>query len=317
MKNQVVPTIDYAQVRWDSVLVYSKWHGAKGQNKERLEEIQKKAYQGKVTEGARKRMQKACDILIQCSRVKMRFRPGKKLFPFRLAFVTLTVPGQVTDPNNIHPHFKKFTDWLRYRNALYVWKAEYQQRGQIHYHLIINQYIPWQDYRYYWNTQMRKAGQLKEYAQEHGHYNANSVDVRSVHNSKTLVNYLMKYLLKEEKQTDEESKIKMLSKWWGASKSLLDARFEYEIGNAEADQLATSRDVYVDEEKRFAVFRGNAENLLTNYTKKQYNNWKVTRIQNSEENKNTKAPLKAKDIATGEKIRKARQGKLFRMQKTE
>lgn len=314
MKQKVSESIDYAQVRWDSVLVYTKFFGAKGQTGERMEDVQKKAYSGLVAEGTRKRMAKACDILIQCSRVKMRYRPGKKAFPFRLGFLTLTVPGKVVDPNGIHPYFKRFLDWLRYRKSLYVWKAEYQERGQIHYHLIINQYIHFHDLRYYWNKLMREAGQLAEYAKAHGHFNAPSIDIRAVRNDKTLSNYLLKYLLKDNKLPANGH----LKKWWGASAALQENRFEYEMGGAESDQIHTSKDIYIDEEKRFLVARGKPAELLTPYTQKAYKEWIVSRIKQGDATNQPKR-LRAKEYATGLKAKTERwyQGKLIEVRAEE
>lgn len=277
MEKNIKTTIDYAQVRWDSVLSYTKWHGAKGASHAQLDVERKKAYKGIVSEGARKRMQQACDILIQLSRVKVRYRAGKKPFPFRLGFLTLTVTGKVRDPNEVHPLFKKALDWLRYRKCLYVWKAEYQQRGQVHYHLIINQYIPWQDIKAYWNKIQKQAGYLQEFGREYGHFQPNSVDIRSVKNAKTLGNYLLKYLMKDNKIPANGH----LKKWWGASQSLLEKRFEYELDNPSYDKLMQSKDIYIDEEKRFLVARGSVKELLTNYQQSAYAKWKVTRIQNT------------------------------------
>jgi len=111
-------TITMAQVRWDGVVVFRYYTGNRGRKKSELAEYRKKAYAGQVRNEARKRMAKAVDLMVQFSRVRMKARPGGKVLPFRLGFVTLTVPGRIKSAKEVHSKcFKRFCDWLRYRDC--------------------------------------------------------------------------------------------------------------------------------------------------------------------------------------------------------
>ena len=185
-------TIELVQVRWDGLMVYKYYTGPrKGRGKELLFDRQKR-YSGTVKSAAKKRMMKSIDLLIQLSKLTMVARPGGKHFPFRLGFWTLTVPGQVRKATDVHPIFKNFLAWMRRQGIQYIWKAEYQKRGQVHYHLICNKYVPWVDIRDAWNKRLKKSGFLDSYARKCGHFNPNSLDVRDVRSNKSLSIYLAK-----------------------------------------------------------------------------------------------------------------------------
>ena len=261
------------QVRWDSLMIYKQYCGAKGQTTEKLDKYRKEAYGGKVKDASRKRMIHAIDMMIQLSRVQMKPRPGGKVFPFRLGFWTLTVPGKVRKATDVHPLFKKFLDWMRYRNCQYIWKAEYQKRGQVHYHLIVNQYIPYVEVKAGWNSILRKARYLDGYAKQTGHFSPNSVDLRAVKSNKFLSLYLQKYLTKKEENLPKGH----LKKWWGASQSLMGKRFVTEMWGGDWDAIRNSKKIIEDVDCKWMMVFGKRKDILSEYSQNQYNRWRVER----------------------------------------
>jgi hypothetical protein len=97
----------------------------------------------------------------------------------------------------------------------YIWKAELQKNGQIHYHITTPTFINYQEIRDKWNNLQRSAGLLDKYIEAKGHANANSTDVHSVKNIKDLSAYLIKYIAKESQNTE-----KLGGKIWDCSKNL-------------------------------------------------------------------------------------------------
>ena len=93
-----------------------------------------------------------------------------------------------------------FLRWMRqvHNTTLYIWKAERQKRGAIHYHITSNKFIHYQELRNKWNWLLSKHGLNESYVKEHQHNNANSTDVHSVKNIKNLAPYLIKYFTKTE-----------------------------------------------------------------------------------------------------------------------
>lgn len=87
-----------------------------------------------------------------------------KNWKFRLAFITLTLSDQQKHTDEfIKEHLlQPFLYWLsRYYQALYVWKAETQLNGNIHFHLTIDTFVPWKSIRAKWNSLLAKHGYCK------------------------------------------------------------------------------------------------------------------------------------------------------------
>jgi len=80
----------------------------------------------------------------------------------------------------------------------YIWKAELQARGQLHYHLTTNSFLHFAEIRRVWNDLQKSRGWLDEYHQKTGHWDANSTDVHSVYRIKDVGRYLGKYIAKQE-----------------------------------------------------------------------------------------------------------------------
>lgn len=231
--------IPYTQVRANSLIQYSlpdtpfrrtaSWeernYGASLE--ERNGKLTKeKTYSGTVTAGAKKRIQKAVSILIQGSRERWITNTvtGKRQ-KFKIGFITLTISETEKNLTAKEAHKLLLEPFLRhcrhkYGMHSYIWKAELQERGQIHYHLTTNIFIPYDKIRDYWNKLQRKAGLLDNFAAKYGHYNPNSTDVHSVYKIKNLEAYLIKYLSKSE-----EDKGQTQGKIWDCSKSLKKAGY--------------------------------------------------------------------------------------------
>ena len=228
--------IPYLQVRNNCLLYYEM---ADIQVPRKHTPIVKKAYSGKVTEGVRKRIQKAIDILVQKSPVRMTYNPITfKTFPFRLNFITLTfsTPELISADDAYKNMIKPLLRKLRKGNDFsYVWKAEFQSDkdfsgkikangGQLHYHIASNKFIPYTSIRLEWNKLQRKQGYLKAYGLKHRHYDPNSIDIHSVYHVQDLSSYLGKYMSKDQ------SKI-VKGKVWDCSKDCKLGRFSFILCN--------------------------------------------------------------------------------------
>jgi hypothetical protein len=86
---------------------------------------------------------------------------------FRIAFITLTLPAvQVHSDNEIKReclnqfliNAKRLWDVEKY-----VWRAERQVNGNIHFHIIVDKFIPWHEIRGLWNRLIGKLGYLDIY----------------------------------------------------------------------------------------------------------------------------------------------------------
>lgn len=164
-----------------------------------MQAAQKMQYSGSMTGGARKRMGKAITLLSQAAKPKWIYNHITNQYQYHhLSFITLTVSCN----KNISTSFARerllrpFLGWMRDTKGVksYVWKLEYQQRGQVHYHITCPDFIDYNEIRKTWNSLQHKAGLLDEYAKEHGHFNPNSTDIHAVKHKKNIANYILKEL---------------------------------------------------------------------------------------------------------------------------
>lgn len=122
----------------------------------------------------------------------------KKKWSFRLNFLTLTLSSkQKHTDNEIRKYmFEPFLRKLRqeYNGLLYVWKAEVQDNGNLHFHLNCNVYIDWRILRDLWNEQQQKLG----YIDNDNNADPNSTDIKAVQDAKGLGGYMAKYIGKKD-----------------------------------------------------------------------------------------------------------------------
>ena len=197
-------------------------------------------YSGLVTKGVKKRIRKKMDLLLQISPIRKIYNPViNKVHDFQLAFLTFTIQHQPDLPDHkdiMRTCFKPMLALLRNKMGVrdYVWKAELQVNGTIHYHLCTNRYIDYMELRSNWNSLLKKAGLLEKYFSEHGHYNPNSTDIRATHTATAASIYMSKYMAKND---DEERRIG--GKVWDCSVNLKHSvQYTDELSSFADQQLA-------------------------------------------------------------------------------
>lgn len=161
-----------------------------------------KTYSGLITKGSAKRLRKAINILISLSEWKeaTNFETGQ-VFKFKLNFITLTLPspqGSTSDQD-----LKKYClqPWLKYwrrksSGMSYVWRAERQKNGNLHFHICTDRYIYYKDLRDTWNRNLSRFDFIDRFEHNHSHRDPNSTDVHSIQKIEDLAGYLVKYMAK-------------------------------------------------------------------------------------------------------------------------
>lgn len=132
----------------------------------------------------------------------------KTMVNFKLNFITLTLCAEQThDDKFIKEHLlEPFLKWMARQGAnSYVWKAEAQNNGNIHFHITSNHYLFWKSIRNKWNGLLEKHGYLSVFFKEHGHHDPNSTDVHAVKSDRDIGNYMGKYFGKLENWCKEKS----------------------------------------------------------------------------------------------------------------
>lgn len=224
---------DRLQFRSKSIIAYRKYHRPDGDfvqsslfkaNASKLKHREK--YTGKITAGAKKRLSKALSLLVQTAKREYVFNPvTNKHQEHRLSFITLTLPdvAESKDAKFVHKELlQPFLQTMRRKHGMrtYLWKAELQKNGSVHYHITTTAFIPYYDIRDRWNTLVRKHGMLDKFKKQYGHDNPNSIDIHSVQKVQDMEAYLLKYISKET-----QNEIALSGKVWDCSLNL--KRSEY------------------------------------------------------------------------------------------
>ncbi len=174
----------------------------------------------------------------------------KEEIQYKLTFITLTLPSkQVHSDEDIKSKcLNQFLVELRKNHKVkrYIWKAEKQENGNIHFHILTEKYIQWQKIRKIWNRIIGKLGYIKEYqknmksyykngfiksknpkdtrslAQQKKAYhkgiatnwtNPNTTDIHALYKIKNIQAYISKYLAKGVTKTKRIGQIeKVLEK---------------------------------------------------------------------------------------------------------
>lgn len=92
----------------------------------------------------------------------------KKIYNFKLAFITLTLPSKQVHPTAeiTKSAFNQFLTELRQHHKLtnYVWRLEFQSNSNVHYHIVTDSYIDYYILLKIWNRCINKLGYVDRYA---------------------------------------------------------------------------------------------------------------------------------------------------------
>lgn len=187
-------------------------------------------YKGEMTVHSRRRLARVLQLLLEITEPRWMLNPiTKKRFKFRLAFQTLTLSRTqdfITDAEIKKLLLEPYLRRMRKRGMKnYVWKAERQRNGNIHFHLITDTFVPHNVIRNEWNNIQNRRGFIDKFYDKYGHRDPNSTDVKAVTSEKETTAYLLKYMMKPTEKAQQlsltplEAK-RQKGKVWDCSKNL-------------------------------------------------------------------------------------------------
>lgn len=212
---------------------------------------------------AAKRLKSKIQWLLTFSKPKKIFNDyTNRYFTFNINFITLTLPTpQAHHDTTIKSQaLNQFITELRKSFQLenYVWRAEAQRNGNIHFHFVTDTYLPWFVIRRIWNRQLRKLGYIDRYHQKFSNMSwkdyvkysqkigvkdlsiikkrfdygkktnwtdPNTTDIHSVQKIRNIGAYLSKYMAKGTKAKSKDGRYnlqyrRISGRLWGCSASL-------------------------------------------------------------------------------------------------
>lgn len=223
----------------------------------------KRTAAGKVSQIAKRKLGKAIDYLLLMADDKyINKQITGRAFNFKVAFITLTLPSQQIHSDNeikrkcLNSFLIELERYHKVKN--YVWRAELQKNGNIHFHILVDKFVHWNYIRNRWNRIINKLGYVDRYRtkmkefykdgfqvrkdlekwwpeknqrasykanQLTDYHNPNSTDIHSLKKIRNIKLYLIKYLTKSDKSnnsgdTPQKKERIQQGRIWSASKSL-------------------------------------------------------------------------------------------------
>jgi hypothetical protein len=192
-----------------------------------------------LSEKAKKRLRSSINWLeASATKKEVRVKRTGKRFYFKVNFVTLTIPPQISkiiDSKRFQSCLNTFLTYARKYFYLcnYVWKIEASSDKRLHIHIMTDTFINHRLLKDSWNRILQKKGLLEGHFTKFGNYNPNSTDVHAIVNVHDVSAYVSEYMVKDS-NLDEDFKGRI----WGCSYSLSDAckcRAELDIYYSDED----------------------------------------------------------------------------------
>lgn len=158
-------------------------------------------HNGLMSKKANSKIGKAIEWALLVSEPKKHWNANtNSWFWWRCNLITLTLSApQMHSDNTIKS--KLLNHFLvvaarKWKVVNYIWRAESQANGNIHFHIVTDQYIHWEDLQVEWNRIQAKLGYITAFYKRVGHMKPNSTDVHSLCNVTNIAAYLTKYCSK-------------------------------------------------------------------------------------------------------------------------
>jgi hypothetical protein len=125
-----------------------------------------------------------------------------KTFSFLFSFITLTLSDvQHHSDDYIKSHMlEPFLKWMSrsWSAHSYIWKAEAQNNGNIHFHITTNKFIHWKSIRTKWNRLLQAHQYCKVYQDGTNDKGDSATEVRAVRNNNEISKYIAAYSSKKD-----------------------------------------------------------------------------------------------------------------------
>jgi hypothetical protein len=207
--------IPIVRIQKDQLLIYETFaNGNPRSEKQKVNEenLTRGKYNGFMSSKTKSKIKKELSTWINSVNTIRRQPVKEKLdkIPY-FTFITLTLSASQEHSDNTIKR-KLLTPYIatlqrRFNVWNYFWRAEPQKNGNIHFHLIVDSYIPWADIRESWNNQLNKLQYIDRFEEKHGHRNPNSTDIHKVQHVQDLAGYLCKYITKMDTTRAIEGRI--------------------------------------------------------------------------------------------------------------
>lgn len=145
--------------------------------------------------------------------------PGQKYtMKVKVAFITVTLPSAQVHCDKVITKecLNQLLTEIKYYDGVknYIWKAEAQENGNLHYHIAVDCPIDADILQRRWNRIINKLGYVDRYTEKTGKKNPPSTDIHKVKDVENIAAYISAYMAKKELRRP------MCGKYWGCSQTI-------------------------------------------------------------------------------------------------
>lgn len=202
-------------------VLFNQWQGEYSLNRsmseKSLNNLKNNNTGGKISKKVASKMSVIIDWFVLMSRKKVGvLSKGNKKVSFKASLITLTLSSKQIHSDEVIKR-ELLNAFLVESGRLwglknYVWKAEKQKNGNIHFHIVSDVFVDCLALRQKWNQIQNKLGYVDRFGL---HNNPNSTDVHSLRNVRNVASYMRKYLVKSDLGNGVVS-----GRLWGCSRKL-------------------------------------------------------------------------------------------------
>lgn len=142
-------------------------------------------------------------------------------------FITLTIPDlhEIIDSKKGYEKLlKEFIKWLcrTYGVTSYVWKFEWQKRGQGHWHIFTDKYCDVGEVRREWLRKLSQVGLTDDWKKKFTYAPAYACKVKGLKSERQVLEYMQKYMAKNnQNEARTEGRVWGASLWIKKSKAII------------------------------------------------------------------------------------------------
>lgn len=233
----------YVRFQADTMIIFRESvRSAKRKNvsENSLSNLTRQKFNGVLSKKSRQRIVNLCDSWLGSIELLNNQKENEGLGKKRnMNMLTLTLPSQqIHDDREIKrkllmPFLSKLTKENESFN--YLWKAETQGNGNIHFHMLLDIYIDKDYVKALWNHVINYLGYIDRFEEKHGHRKPETTRIESVLNKDSGIRYVAKYIMKDESSRKVDGRI------WGCSTALSNLKsIEYSIKAGQLAELITN-----------------------------------------------------------------------------
>lgn len=121
-----------------------------------------------ISDKTKSKIGRSIDYIIHTSKEQnQRTKHSNRNVNFKLVFITLTLSSkQIHTDNELKAFFLNHLITIikrKYNIDKYIWRAEKQSNGNLHFHILCNKFIPHSELRELWNNVQNKLGYVDRY----------------------------------------------------------------------------------------------------------------------------------------------------------